>query len=343
MQEYPLAAFADDPIYNMKAVTQRTGIPAATLRAWERRYHVLAPRRSDGNYRLYSERDIAILRWLQAQLDAGLSISRAVALLEHLREHDPEATLPAIYSNLAAGEPQATSYPATNGAANWEQLQAALQNAFSNLDEQRASEVLSEAFALYSVEDTCARLISPVLVKIGEAWSQQKMGVAQEHFASAYLMSRLMALFNTSHMSGGPLVMVTCAPTEHHELGALMLALLLRRAGHNVCYLGADLPLADLLKTIRERHPRVVAISAVMPQVLPSLVELATLLPANGTRPRLVLGGQALSSSEAHTMHFDCDYVGIDLLESVKAIEGLVGSEPLVYGNQAGMVASSAS
>jgi methanogenic corrinoid protein MtbC1 len=343
MQEYPLAAFADDPIYNMKAVTQRTGIPAATLRAWERRYHVLAPRRSDGNYRLYSERDIAILRWLQAQLDAGLSISRAVALLEHLREHDPEATLPAIYNNPGASEPQTAAYPTTNGVANWEQLQAALQSAFSNLDEQRAGEVLSEAFALYSVEDTCARLISPVLTQIGEAWSQQKMGVAQEHFASAYLMSRLMALFNASHMSGGPLILVACAPAEHHELGALMLALLLRRAGHNVCFLGADLPLADLLKTIRERRPRVVAISSVMTHTLPALMELASSLAANGYRPRLVLGGQALSSAEAHTMHFDCDYIGNNLLESVKAIEGLIVSEPLAYGNQAGIVASSAS
>src|SRR5512133_2525954 len=123
MQDLPLTAYADDPIYNMKAVTQRTGIPAATLRAWERRYHALAPRRSGGNYRLYSERDIAILRWLQAQLDAGLSIRRAVALLERLREHDAGATLPA-QPNVAMTEvTPARGEPA--GVANWEQLASA--------------------------------------------------------------------------------------------------------------------------------------------------------------------------------------------------------------------------
>lgn len=342
MQEYPLAAYADDPIFNMKAVTQRTGIPAATLRAWERRYHVLAPRRSNGNYRLYSERDIAILGWLQAQLDAGLSISRAVALLEHLREHDPEATLPAVYSNL--GEPQPpVSHSVTSGAANWEQLQMALMDALTSMDEQRSGEVLAEAFALYTVEDTCAYLIAPMLVKIGEAWFQQRISVAHEHFASAYLLARLMALFNSAHLSAGPLILVGCAPTEHHELGALMLALLLRRAGHNVCYLGNDLPLADLIKTIRERRPRIVAISAVMSQALPPLVELAALLQANNIRPRLVFGGQAFNSAEARAMHFECDYIGSELQSSVKAIEGMLLSEPATYGSQAGIVASSAS
>src|SRR5271165_2553553 len=95
MQEMPIAAYSDDPVYNMKAVTQRTGIPAATLRAWERRYHALAPCRTDGNYRLYSERDIATLRWLKFQLDAGLSISRAVVLLERMREHSLPAAIEA--------------------------------------------------------------------------------------------------------------------------------------------------------------------------------------------------------------------------------------------------------
>ena len=342
MQEYPLAAYADDPIYNMKAVTQRTGIPAATLRAWERRYHVLAPRRSNGNYRLYSERDIAILGWLQAQLDAGLSISRAVALLEHLREHDLGATLPAVASN--PGESlQPASHSVASSVANWEQLQTALLGALTSMDEQRAGEVLAEAFALYTIEDMCSRLLAPMLIQIGEAWAQQKISVAHEHFASAYLIARLMALFNSAHLGSGPLILVTCAPAEHHELGALMLALLLRRAGHNVCYLGTDLPLADLVKTIRERRPRIVAVSAIMTQTLPPLAELASLLQTLNIRPRLVFGGQAFNSPEAHTIHFNCDYIGSDLQGSVKVIAEMLLSEPAAYGSQAGIVASSAS
>jgi methanogenic corrinoid protein MtbC1 len=345
MQDYPLAAYADDPIYNMKAVTQRTGIPAATLRAWERRYHVLAPRRSNGNYRLYSERDIAILGWLQAQLDAGLSISRAVALLEHLREHDQDAVLPA--HPTGANPPARTSSPAGNTAAhnvaNWDHLQMALLNALLDMDEQRAGDVLAEAFALYTIEDLCTLLIAPMLIQIGDGWFQQKISVAQEHFASGYLMARLMALFNAAHLGSGPLIMVGCAPGERHELGALMLALLLRRAGHRVCYLGTDLPLTDLVKAIRQQRPQVVAISAIMPQTLAHLAELAPLLQAANLRTHLVFGGQAFSAPEARNLHFLCDYIGDDLPGSIKVIETLLGSEPAPYGSQAGMVASSAS
>ena len=72
---------SDRPIYTIRTVVQHTGITPATLRAWERRYGVLSPGRSDGGYRLYSERDIAMLQWLRRQVEGGVAISSAVALL----------------------------------------------------------------------------------------------------------------------------------------------------------------------------------------------------------------------------------------------------------------------
>ena len=81
-----LKRYSDFPLYNTKAVVQQTGIPAPTLRAWERRYTFLSPGRADNSYRLYSERDIAIIRWLKARVDAGMSISQAIALFRHLDE-----------------------------------------------------------------------------------------------------------------------------------------------------------------------------------------------------------------------------------------------------------------
>jgi methanogenic corrinoid protein MtbC1 len=327
MQDLPLAAYADDPIYNMKAVTQRTGIPAATLRAWERRYHALAPRRSHGNYRLYSERDIATLHWLKVQLDAGLSISRAVALLERLRGMNLEATLPAQGTPGTAGEKAEMRAPEVS-VANWDQLSSTLFDALVSPDEQQAGEVMAEAFALYTVEDVCTNLITPTLARIGEAWFEQKINVAQEHFASAYLMARLMSLFNAGRKGSGPLILVSCAPTERHELGALMLALLLRRAGHNVLYLGADMPLADLVKAILQWQPRVVALSAVMLEALNQLGDLANMLQSANVRTHLTCGGHGFTLPEAHDLNLPCDYIGTDLKQSVQAIEQLLLTEP---------------
>ena len=75
----------NQPIYNIKAVVEATGLAAATFRAWERRYGTLTPGRTEGGYRLYSASDIATLQWLKQRVGEGLSISQALALLSRSR------------------------------------------------------------------------------------------------------------------------------------------------------------------------------------------------------------------------------------------------------------------
>src|SRR5205814_4601292 len=85
--EWPdLEHYSDIPLYNTKAVVQQTGVPAPTLRAWERRYAILSPERANNAYRLYSERDIAMIRWLKVHVESGMSISQAIALLRHMNK-----------------------------------------------------------------------------------------------------------------------------------------------------------------------------------------------------------------------------------------------------------------
>ena len=101
--ELHLSSYDNTPVFTIKTVVQETGIPPATLRAWERRYGVLSPGRSEGGYRLYSERDIAILRWLKRQVDAGVSISRAVALLGIRHPGGEDATGSGVRQTRTAG------------------------------------------------------------------------------------------------------------------------------------------------------------------------------------------------------------------------------------------------
>ena len=318
MLDMPLAAYPDEPIYNMKAITQRTNIPAATLRAWERRYHALQPRRSGGNYRLYSERDVAVLRWLQSQLVEGFSISRAVALLEKLRAE--ELGMPTQDALVMATQNNAEKH----SIAKWERLFDTLYTALTQMDEQQAGVVLAEAFALYSVESICAQLIVPVLVQLGEDWHAQRINITQEHFATAYLMGRLQSLYNSTRMGHGALILVGCAPGEQHEVGALMLALLLRRAGHNVRYLGANVPLADLAQAIKQMHPRVVALSAVLLQSALELAQLPTMLSEADLHTHLVFGGGAFALAEVQGSHVQGAYISTDLGQVIPVIERLL-------------------
>lgn len=84
IQGVQLSEYATIPLYNIKAVVQTVDISPSTLRAWERRYNVCRPQRSDSGYRLYSDRDIAVIRWLKAQVNDGMAISQAVTWYETL-------------------------------------------------------------------------------------------------------------------------------------------------------------------------------------------------------------------------------------------------------------------
>ena len=73
-----------EPTFNLKVVIRETGLKPDTLRAWERRYGLPDPQRTEGGHRLYTRRDIDMLKWLMARQEEGVSISRAVNLWQTL-------------------------------------------------------------------------------------------------------------------------------------------------------------------------------------------------------------------------------------------------------------------
>jgi len=123
---------ADTQLYSVAAVARHTGVPAVTLRAWERRYGFPSPRRASGGRRLYTQRDIWTVRALRTHTDQGIPISRAIAVL---RDGGwPPAALTEV--------PASGSQPPL-GALATQFLQALL-----DLAAGRAEQVLSEAFSL---------------------------------------------------------------------------------------------------------------------------------------------------------------------------------------------------
>jgi MerR family transcriptional regulator, light-induced transcriptional regulator len=64
---------------------RRTGLSPDVIRAWERRYDLLQPARTSGNYRLYSVDDIARVRLMQHYLGKGLPASRAAGLVHKVQ------------------------------------------------------------------------------------------------------------------------------------------------------------------------------------------------------------------------------------------------------------------
>lgn len=297
-----LDAYSHLPLFNTKAVVHTTGVPAPTLRAWERRYGILAPRRGDNDYRLYSERDMVLIAWLRERVESGMTISQAIALLRSIepgrRRKSRGREAPALDTPATAPTPSAVIVPERLALP---ELVGALLRHFVTLDEPGAMRTMAQALAVYPVEDVCLALFVPVLESIGQRWAAGELTVTVEHFASAVIRAQLEALFRaTPGGDGGRLVLVGCAPGNLHELGPLMLALFLRRAGIHVAFIGQNVSAEHLLATVESVNPACVALSAANAADVAALREIGTRLRSTNERGRLFcVGGRAFSEPSA--------------------------------------------
>ena len=297
------------PRYNTAAVVRRSGIPAATFRAWERRYGFPKPQRLPAGQRLYSERDVAAIRWLHEQTERGLTISRAVALvLEALADAEQQPI------EARTGRPTAD-------------LAADLASALLVADQQRAEAVLAEAFALYPVETVALEVMQPLLVEIGERWHRGELSVADEHYVTNFLLRKVFALLNAydgGHRGG--LIVTACAPGEWHEVGILIVSLFLARRGYRVLYLGPNLPLESLAEELPRLRPDLVCLSAAMRETAEAMIHGArNLVPGGNGGPRLGFGGRAFATDPELLGELPGEYLGRDAREALATVERLLG------------------
>jgi methanogenic corrinoid protein MtbC1 len=300
---------SDRPTYNTAAVEQRTGLRPATFRAWERRYGFPKPRRLPGNQRLYSDQDIAAIRWLQRRTDEGLSISHAIRLLQE-RLRDGVAPPPLVET----GRPTSA-------------LAEDLIRVLTAFDSSAAEHVLSEAFAMYRVEEVCLGVLAPTLEEVGDRWHRGELSVATEHFASSFVRRKLFALFNAYETGRGRgLVFTACAPDEWHEVGILMISLFLVRHGFRISYLGPNLNGDGLAETLQHHRPDLLIVSATSDETADRLGEIAEVVASlPEPRPVLAFGGRGFDDDERRK-RVPGIYLGPDAVSAVQTVEDLIGA-----------------
>lgn len=268
------------PRYNIRAVERLTGVPAATLRSWERRYGFPAPARTATARRLYTQREIDAINWVRAQTRRGLTVGQAI--------------------RQAVQGPLAPTEPAPSDAGT--ELVDAFIDAVARFDERDAESVLARAFARFAADTVLLEIIVPALVEIGERWARGELSVSAEHFASQLVRRRLLMLLAQQPAVGElPVVVLACVPGEDHELGLLMLAVFLRWLGIRPIYLGADVPEGDLLRCIEETRPTAICLSATSPASEDALARLATRLGERGVRVPIFAGGVAAARAALPT------------------------------------------
>ncbi len=305
-----LTQFSTVPVYNTKAVAQETGVPADTFRAWERRYGVPCPHRTKGGHRLYSEREIAIIRWLRDRTAEGLTISQAIALMTNSNDTSLEWMQP-----LVDTEPH-----------SWERLIHRLCAALTDFDEKRAEHIVSEAFALYALDDVLLKLLKPTLVEIGTRWHEGMLNATVEHFATQFIRRKFFSILNTYALTDGRgMILAGCAPSELHDTGILLLSIILVRHGWQVIYLGAQVPIPDLMDSIQYLHPDMVCMSASSQETALELMDvgkaIAHLPPP---RPYFGYGGQIFNQEPAICTSMPGTFLGHDTQEAIGMIADML-------------------
>ena len=244
---------------------RRVGVSPELLRAWEQRYGLLQPIRSEGGFRLYTAQDAERVARMKRGLEDGLSAAEAARRA------------------LAQARP---------AEGLLDDAQGRLLSAVHAYDEAAAHAVLDEALAGFALDTVLRELILPALREVGDQWERGELEIGQEHFASNLVRERLLGLGRLWGRGGGPLAILACAPGERHDIGLIAFGLLLRSHGWRILFLGADTPLSTLGQLIATTTPRLVVVASMDSSLLES--EAGELRRLSRTAP-LVLSGAGAS------------------------------------------------
>jgi methanogenic corrinoid protein MtbC1 len=231
-----------DAKYNIGAAALRTGLTAHVLRAWERRYRALRPSRTDGNQRLYTEKDVERLRLLGRLCRSGHRIGRIAGA--------PVDDLLALAVGTEAAADTGGARPAPEAA----DLLARCRGAVEDMDGGRLGRLLETARVFLPIPRLLDDVVLPLMRWIGDRWKAGGIRIAHEHVATGVVRSLLDRIaVEAPPPDSAPLVVIATPPGEWHELGALAARVTARGRGFRVLYLGVGVPAAEL-EAMAELH-----------------------------------------------------------------------------------------
>jgi DNA-binding transcriptional MerR regulator/methylmalonyl-CoA mutase cobalamin-binding subunit len=297
---------ADTEHFPIRTVSTLTGVNSITLRAWERRYGLVKPMRTEGGHRLYTRADIDSIHRILAMLEAGIAIGGVGRALESKRAEAPQA----------------------RDAGPWAGFRSRMLAAIAQFDESRLEDVYNEMLALYPSERVTHEVLMPLLAEVGTRWLSTPGGVAEEHFFGVYMRNKLGARFHHRNraVSGSKLV-AACLPGEQHELGLLLFALAAHEEGFQVVLLGADLPLAEVaIAAHRSRADAMVLSGSVEPKAVLLESELPRLVREAGI-PVFVGGLTSVRRRDA-LVAAGAEPLGLDIAAGLRHVGATLSRKP---------------
>ena len=237
---------SEEARYRIQVVSERTGVSAATLRAWERRYGIPVPRRGSSAYRLYTEDDIRIIEEILRLRESGLSMSQAAA---RARDGVAEETVEDVEASMDADDP-------------FTPIRQQMVETVRRFDPAGLERLLSSVSYTGRVSMIFDRVLAPVMFEIGELWHEGEISVGQEHMASYLLEGTARNMLNMLEFAEeAKPVILACIESEEHSFPVFGLAFRLARWGYHPVMLGPRTPPAALRAAIEGLKPEWVGMS----------------------------------------------------------------------------------
>jgi DNA-binding transcriptional MerR regulator/methylmalonyl-CoA mutase cobalamin-binding subunit len=275
--------------FPIKTVAQKTGLSAHVIRAWEKRYRVVNPIRTETNRRLYSQEDILLLSLLRKATQSGHSIS-SISDLDINSLHQ-------LLQDQSVYKKEDHYNPVSEDVGIESHFQNCL-NAIKTFDGDRFEESLLRASIDLTQPVLIKSLILPLIHSIGDLWKSGSLRVMHEHMATAVLVPFLHNLCTSYRPpDNAPSVIIGTPVGQIHELGALIIALVTASEGWRIVYLGTNLPAEEIASASNSTKSGFVLLSVVYPANDPFLrKELVKLRALVSPSVKIIIGGRASES-----------------------------------------------
>jgi len=226
--------------HRIHRVAKLTGLSKDVIRVWERRFGLLKPTRGANRYRNYSDEDVALLRFLKEQLDAGGSIGE----LSKLGREE-------LLGRARASAPHVSFVDNT-----FSRLLRELLSTLTPFDRVIFEKRLNGAVAVVPFEEALHGILLPLQEQVGQLWHEGQVNVALEHYVTKQIQQKIFSAMNQLPVAEfGAKVVVACPPGEEHDIAALAVAYRCRVRGCRVYYLGANVPIASLANFCGKVNP----------------------------------------------------------------------------------------
>jgi len=231
--------------YSIKELEKLSGIKAHTIRIWEKRYKLIAPKRTSTNIRLYSDNDLKKIINIAVANNSGVKIS-------HIAKLTDDGLNKLVQQQNQLGEDIASPIDK-------------LIMATVAMDEEAFTRTIAKLESSKGFEEVVTKLLYPFLEKIGVLWHTGEIMPAQEHFVSNLIRQKIIAAIDKlpypKRKSSKTVLFLP--ENEFHEIGLLFYNYLARKKGHQTFYLGQSVPYTDLKQVVAAHHPSLLITSIV--------------------------------------------------------------------------------